>query len=150
MLLFFGPRVASTPDREAPVRSTRPFPETIRDLRRIAGVSERELTRRASRHGFARDNSTLHRICTGESAALPEHMEAIARALQIEPETFAEYRLWKARCDYDPAAVGWDRAIRNLALTERVEGRTDDVPLSAAELARNEDEGSDEAQAGSS
>jgi hypothetical protein len=42
-------------------------------------------------------------------------MEAIATALETEPETFAEYRLAKARRELDPDVSGLQPALATLA-----------------------------------
>lgn len=86
-------------------------------------------------------HSVFSRLITGENRVHPKHMEAIASALHILPETFAEYRLWKVRREFDPEEVGWDRAITNLQRHERAEGAEDDLePHDPADLLDDPDE----------
>lgn len=118
------------------MKSTQPFPATLKKILEIEGISERQLTERARRKGYDRHHSTLHRIYAGDGPVQPEHMEGVARALNIAPETFAEYRLWKARTDYDPGVIGWKRAIRNLQRLEGDEAPEVEEPLSASEIDR--------------
>jgi transcriptional regulator with XRE-family HTH domain len=98
------------------------FPEAIRRLREEAGISERELTGLLTRHGLDRSTSTMNRVYRGAEPVLPHHMEAIAAALGVEPETFAEYRLWQARRRFEPDEVGIDQAMRNLDKAEEESG----------------------------
>lgn len=131
------------------MKSTQPFPATLKRLLEIEGISERELTRRIVRHGFERTHPTMYRIYRGQITASREHMEAIASALGILPETFAEYRLAKAADQYSPEAVGWKQAIRNLTRLEQGEDAGVDEPLSAAEIDRRmetEDAPADQAE----
>lgn len=108
-----------------PVKSNKPFPETVQSLLQLEGISRRELARRAIAHGWKRDQSSIARLVSGEIAAQPEHLEAIAKTLLIQPETFAEYRLWKARSEYDPSVIGWEQAIKNLERWEGAVGLAD-------------------------
>jgi transcriptional regulator with XRE-family HTH domain len=82
------------------MRSERPFPATFTGLREIRGLSERQVSAAAARHG-APGHSGLHRVYNGEKPPLPQHMRAIAAALGIDPDTFVEYRLWKVRRLFD-------------------------------------------------
>lgn len=63
---------------------------------------------------------TLRRLHSGTRAVRPDHLEAIAEALGVEPEFFAEYRLWKAREALDPRVVGFDAAMNTLDRLGRV------------------------------
>lgn len=116
------------------MKSYKPFPETMQMLLEMEGISGRELSKRGVRHGLDLSHSTISRMAKGEVPAAPHHMESIARTLGILPETFAEYRLWQARRQYDPAEVPFETAIRNL---RRLEEREDEdaEALDPAQLA---------------
>lgn len=51
-------------------------------------------------------------------------MEECARVLRIRPEYFLEYRVYLAKRDFNPAAVGVTRALENLALWEKTKKRS--------------------------
>jgi len=57
---------------------------------------------------------TLRRAVAGDRAPSPRLIEECARVLGIAPEHFLEYRVYLAQRDFDPRAVGVERAIRNL------------------------------------
>lgn len=116
------------------MKSYKPFPETITTLLDLAGISRREAHRRAERKGWAVSQKHANRLFNGETEVAPEHMEAVARGLNIEPETFLEYRLWQARCAYDPREVGFKQAVANLRRLERAAGDEDEEPIPPAEL----------------
>jgi hypothetical protein len=59
---------------------------------------------------------TLRKAVTAERAPSPRLLEECARVLRIRPEYFAEYRLYRAQRAFDPGAVGFDRAMRNLTV----------------------------------
>jgi transcriptional regulator with XRE-family HTH domain len=59
---------------------------------------------------------TLRRTITRQKLPSAQLIEECARALGIRPEYFLEYRLALARRDFDPAEIGLDRAIANLAV----------------------------------
>lgn len=101
------------------MRSEDPFPETVSAILERQGVSRRELQRRCQRHGWIRDQSVVARVLRGEGAISPEGMEAVAKALGIPPETFAEYRMWQERRKYDPDEVGFRGALQNLDAKEQ-------------------------------
>jgi hypothetical protein len=57
---------------------------------------------------------TLRRVVTRERLPSPTLIEECARALRIRAEYFLEYRIYLAQRDFDPEAVGLERAIENL------------------------------------
>jgi hypothetical protein len=61
---------------------------------------------------------TLRKAVTGERPVAPKILETSAKVLGIEPTLFGEYRLWKLRQTLDPAAVGAETALQNLARWE--------------------------------
>jgi hypothetical protein len=72
---------------------------------------------------------TLRRATTGERPPAPRLMEECARIFGLRPEYFLEYRLYLSRRDFDPAAVGFVRALQNLEAWARVR---DGVPVRTA------------------
>jgi transcriptional regulator with XRE-family HTH domain len=64
---------------------------------------------------------TLRKAVTGDRPVAPKIIEAVADALRVDPETFAEYRLWQLRRTFDPADVGTEAALENLARFESEE-----------------------------
>jgi hypothetical protein len=57
---------------------------------------------------------TLRKAVAGERRPSRALLEECARVLRLRPEYFVEYRLYLAQRDFDPDAVGFDRAARNL------------------------------------
>jgi transcriptional regulator with XRE-family HTH domain len=131
------------------MKSDKPFHRTMESLLEIADIGQRELGRRAESHGWTYTFSHLNRYLTGESKVTPQVIEVLAETLQVPPETFAEYRLWKARSPYDPDTVGFKVAVRNL---HRLEAAEDEAgPHDPHKLAdRLHHQGNDEDQAASS
>jgi hypothetical protein len=63
---------------------------------------------------------TLRRAATGRRPPSPQLMEECARTLRVRPEYFIEYRVYLAQRDFDPAAVGLERALEHLATWSQV------------------------------
>lgn len=121
------------------MKSYKPFPETMSMLLEMEGISTREMHRRGVRKGWGVSQATANRLTTGDSEVSPEHMEAIARALNVAPETFLEYRLWRVRREYDPKEVGFSRASANLKRLERGEDAVEkDEEIPPADLIGDE------------
>jgi transcriptional regulator with XRE-family HTH domain len=97
------------------MRSNKPFDETLRQLLDLEGISGRELSRRTMKQSRWGSVPTISRLVKGDLAPSIKAMESIASALNVLPETFAEYRLWKARDKLDASRVGLKMALRNLA-----------------------------------
>lgn len=57
---------------------------------------------------------TLRRAAAGERSPSARLIEECARALRLTPDYFLEYRLHLAQRDFDPKAVGLERAVENL------------------------------------
>jgi transcriptional regulator with XRE-family HTH domain len=100
------------------MKSTKPFPETLKSLMEMQEVGHRELTRRCEAHGWG-SLGTINRLVNGELRPTQRAMAAVARALNEPPETFAEYRLGAMRERLDPEAVGLPKALRALARCEK-------------------------------
>lgn len=101
------------------METTTPFPVVLREL-----VIDNDYVTRAGKPNWAAFASelegfhyeTLRRAATGRRPPSPELIEECARALRLRPEHFLEYRVHLAQRDFDPAAVGLERALANLAL----------------------------------
>ena len=65
---------------------------------------------------------TLRQAATGRRHAPAGLIEEVARVLRTRPEYFLEYRVYLAQRDFDPAAVGEERALENLALWQHAQG----------------------------
>lgn len=96
------------------MESSRPFHETLTGLLEVMDIGQRELARRTALHGWG-SHTTIGRLTQNELKPSLQAMEQIAYALGVPPETFAEYRLGKARAKLDPAQVGLKAALKNLA-----------------------------------
>jgi hypothetical protein len=57
---------------------------------------------------------TLRKAVAGERSPGLSLLETVADILAIEPTFFAEYRLTQAQRNFDPDAVGFERALENL------------------------------------
>jgi transcriptional regulator with XRE-family HTH domain len=90
-----------------------PFAKAVRELLEELDISQRELIRRTRKRGWG-SPGTISFLMRDEQPPTVKAMEAIARALQVRPEHFAEYRLAKARSCLDPAVVGLDAALHGI------------------------------------
>lgn len=98
-----------------PMESNKPFPETLANIMAMQDVGHRELARRCKARDWG-SHATINSLVAGTLRPSVKAMEAIAVALQIRPETFAEYRLAIARRKLDPEVVGLKQALKNLEL----------------------------------
>jgi hypothetical protein len=62
---------------------------------------------------------TLRKAVAGDRPVAPKIIEGVAKELALDPEAFAEFRLWQVRRTFDPAEVGIQAALQNLARIER-------------------------------
>jgi hypothetical protein len=104
------------------INTARPFGVTLRDL-----LLAKEVTTPMGNPdwaGFAQllpelHYETLRKAVTGERHPAPKVVEAVSDALDVPPDTFAEYRLWNTQRLFDPREVGFDTAIANLEAWEK-------------------------------
>ena len=99
--------------------SNRPFGETLQSILDMEQISQRELGRRCVQESHWGSNRTIAQLVKGELSPSLGAMENIAKALRIQPETFAEYRLMVARNKLDPREVGLKSALKTLEVFER-------------------------------
>jgi transcriptional regulator with XRE-family HTH domain len=71
-----------------------------------------EATRALDEKGLT--HAHLNMLANGHEKPSMRAMELIARACEVEPEYFAEYRLAVAMRELDPEVVGFERALENL------------------------------------
>lgn len=99
------------------MESRQPFAETLKTLMEVQGLSVRELAKKTGRSGSQGSlaHPTIGEMRRGLLSPSPAAIEVVARALGVEPETFAEYRLWRARNLFDPGrdAKSFKRALAN-------------------------------------
>lgn len=93
----------------------KPIREKLPELRKAKGWSRDRLSHEA----FAIDQegtsgALITGIERGTRRASPRTMAALAKALEVEPTEFAEYRLALARHVLDEEKVGLAQAIKNL------------------------------------
>lgn len=109
------------------METTNPFSVALREL-----VVDNDYVTRNGRPNWAAFASdlkgfhyeTLRRAASGRRQPVPLLIEECARALRLRPEYFLEYRVYLAQRDFDPAAVGRERALQNLAQWARVRSGT--------------------------
>ena len=95
--------------------STKPFGDALRVLMSERGLTFRglaEATRELDGRGLT--HAHINMLANGHDKPSLRAMELIARAFEVEPEYFAEYRLAQAMRALDPAEVGLERALENL------------------------------------
>lgn len=95
-----------------------PFGRVLRDLLIARGLTTKLGNPSWTRLADALPNisyESLRKAASGERIPSRKIMEECARVLNVDPvETFAEYRLWSARRELDPAEVGIVRALETL------------------------------------
>ena len=98
---------APNPPASSPVSvpSTRTFPEALADLI-PEGLSLRALAERTRHDGGGMSAAHLSRLMRGLDPPTVAAMEALAEALEADPEYFAEYRLAAGRALLDEHGPG--------------------------------------------
>jgi len=95
--------------------SDMPFGDALRLLMEERGLTYRglaELTRVLDGKGLT--HAHLNMLANGHDKPSMRAMDLIARACEVQPDYFAEYRLVTAMRELDPAEVGLERALANL------------------------------------
>ena len=95
-----------------------PFGRVLRDLLIARGMTTKLGNPLWTQLATAMPNvsyESLRKAAAGDRLPSRKIMEECARVLKVDPvETFAEYRLWSARRELDPAEVGLERALETL------------------------------------
>ena len=103
-------------DRHVMERSSdKPFGDALRGLMEEHGLSYRglaEATRQLDGRGMT--HAHINMLANGHDKPSLRAMELIARACDVQPAYFAEYRLAVAMRELDPAEVGLEQALENL------------------------------------
>jgi transcriptional regulator with XRE-family HTH domain len=98
------------------MESDAPFAETFKAIQAELGLSQREIARRCEKNGWG-THAAISQMVRGTLKPSMNALAEIAKALEVRPETFAEYRLGAAREMLDPdRAGGLDQALANLRL----------------------------------
>ena len=95
--------------------SDKPFGQALRALMDERRMTYRSLARATQElDGKGMTHAHINMLANGHDKPSRRAMELIARAFEVEPEYFAEYRLAQAMRALDPAEVGLERALENL------------------------------------
>jgi transcriptional regulator with XRE-family HTH domain len=95
--------------------SDKPFGDALRALMGQRSLSYRSLaeaTRQLDGRGMT--HAHINMLANGHDRPSMRAMELIARACEMHPTYFAEYRLATAMRALDPAQVGLEQALENL------------------------------------
>jgi transcriptional regulator with XRE-family HTH domain len=103
-------------------QSNKPFGESLRLLMEEQGFSYRALAQKTRElDGKGMTHAHINMLAKGHDRPSMRAMELIARACEVEPDYFAEFRLATAMRQLDPTEVGLERALENLSA--RLAGR---------------------------
>jgi transcriptional regulator with XRE-family HTH domain len=94
--------------------SNKPISESLPELLTERGWTGRELERQMKRKGQGLSSFSIVKLINGELPPTFNTMERLAKTFNISPDYFAEYRLLKARDEFDPQETPWKTAMRNL------------------------------------
>ena len=98
-----------------PSHSDEPFGNALRKLMQEHGLTYRGLadsTREVDDRGLT--HAHINMLANGHDKPSMRAMELIARACEVDPDYFAEYRLAAAMRELDPTEVGLEQALENL------------------------------------
>lgn len=101
-----------TPVQES---NSRPVTVVLRELLDAQALTLRAVasrTREVDESGKGINHTYISSVLSGRERPSPRSLELIAGVLELEPEFFAEYRMWKLRRELDPAVVGFDSAVQ--------------------------------------
>jgi len=79
----------------------------------LRGVASR--TRELDETGRGMNHTYISAVLNGRESPSPRSLELLARALDIDPEFFIEYRMGKLREAINPRVVGFEAAARRFA-----------------------------------
>jgi transcriptional regulator with XRE-family HTH domain len=95
--------------------SDKPFGVALRALMEEGGLSYRGLAEKTRQlDGRGMTHAHINMLANGHDRPSMRAMELIARACDLEPDFFAEYRLAAATRELDPTQVGLEQALENL------------------------------------
>ena len=88
----------------------RPFATRLDELRRIKGLTFRALEAHLHEHAEpgerGMNSGHLAGLTTGRRAPTPEVVALVARAFDLPPQDFIEWRLWEVQQLFDPSRRG--------------------------------------------
>lgn len=90
------------------------FAAALQRLREERGLTQDDVAFAARAKAPGMTGSYVGKLERRKKRATAATIEAIAFAFGVDPTYFADYRLWLARRPYDPSAVGFTEALRNL------------------------------------
>lgn len=109
----------SAADVPEPEHDARPFAVRLDELRRIHDLTFRAMEARL--HACAKPgergmtHSHLSGLTTGRSRPTPQVVELIARAFDVAPQSFIEWRMWQVQELFDPErSDGFEAAVAQL------------------------------------
>jgi transcriptional regulator with XRE-family HTH domain len=115
-------------DRETTMErlSDKPFGQALRTLMNERGLTYRSLaeTTRAL-DGKGMTHAHLNMLANGHEKPSMRAIALIAKACEVQPEYFAQYRLAAAMRELDPAEVGLEQALQNLSARLGARQRSD-------------------------
>jgi transcriptional regulator with XRE-family HTH domain len=95
--------------------SDEPFGDALRTLMSEHELSYRDLAVRTRLlDGKGVTHAHINMLANGHDKPSMRAMELIARACDVEPDYFAQYRLAAAMRELDPEEVGLEQALENL------------------------------------
>lgn len=94
--------------------TSKPFAEALSDLLQERELSLRQLEKLTAEHDDRVSNVMLSYLTRGDMEPSRRAMEAVAKALLIDPEFFAEFRLEKKRDELNWRHVGLKAALKAL------------------------------------
>ena len=95
--------------------SERPFGDALRALMEARGLTYRGLAEAIRElDGKGLTHAYINMLANGHDKPSMRAMELIAKACEVDPDYFAEYRLAVAMRELDPAEVGLEQALENL------------------------------------
>jgi transcriptional regulator with XRE-family HTH domain len=113
--------------------SEKPFGDALRALMRERGLSYRALAEATvALDGKGIGHAHINMLANHHDRPSLRAMELIARACDVDPAYFAQYRLAVAMRELDPAEVGLEQALENLNArlgAQRSHGATEPKPL---------------------
>jgi transcriptional regulator with XRE-family HTH domain len=133
-----------------PVEAPEPFPVRLKHLARERRTSVERVAHAAwDQNVEGTSPSTLRKALSGDRPLPLQLVEALAAVLEVEPETFPEYRLARARRLLDEREVGLDEALQNLARVESALLSREEAPETPSPTLREAAEEADRRSSGS-
>lgn len=99
----------------------RPFSEALAELLEEREMSQRGLSRQITRKGGGETFGAyaINHLVHGNLPPTLRSMSLIAKALNVDPEQWPEYRMAVLRHELNPAKVGFRKALKRLRELER-------------------------------